>query len=309
MENRIYTWTIPGIDNQKKLSLLLTKKVEWLSHSRAKLAIKNGLVTANGQKVTDIVSKGLTNEVIELDLRQGFSPRWRTAGLLRGVKIVHEDDDILVADKPPGILVHQTDDKERGTLLEIIHRYWRKRKRSPGYLKTVHRIDKETSGLVVFPLNATAHRSLAYQFVQHTVARSYLCIVHGHVQPEKGTLINYIVHKAKGRNRRGCSDREGVGKKAVTHYQVRRYLPGYSLVECRLETGISHQIRIQFMEAHYPLLGETVYIPKGLRRKQKFPRQALHASSLKLLHPRTKKYVTFMAELAQDMARYLMKNS
>ncbi|OQY27303.1 MAG: hypothetical protein B6244_11010 [Candidatus Cloacimonetes bacterium 4572_55] len=305
MEYRIHTFTTDRDDCDKKLSRILSEKVESLSHSKAKLVIQNGLVARNDQSLLDITATVSTGDRIRLDLRQGVSPRPRTARLLRGLKIIHEDASILVTNKSPGVLVHQTEEKERGALIELIHRYYRKKKRPPGYLKPVHRIDKDTSGLVIFPRSGYSHRHLAVQFKEHSVARVYSAIVHGQLRPKQGKFESNIVREADARRRRGSSGQPNVGKKAITHYHVLRYFSGYSLVNCRLETGVTHQIRIHLSEAGHPLLGETIYIPKEKRKKQRFPRHALHAASLGFIHPGTGKSVFFEAELPDDMWEFI----
>lgn len=308
MKNTRYTWSVPPEQAPEKLSRFLADVLPDLSHTKAKTAIENGLVSVDGEIEDDILAEFQAGQEIELDLRQGFAPRQRSEYLLRGIDVIHEDSDIIVVNKPPGILVHQTAYKERGTLIELIHRYWRKTNTDPGYLKPVHRIDKDTSGLVIFPRNAHAHQSLLAQFKKHTIQRSYLCLAHGLIRPEQGTFKSYLSRERKGQERRGSSDQAGVGKQAVTHYRVQKYLPDFSIVECQLETGRTHQIRIHLSEAGHPLVGEKVYISKALRKRVRFPRQALHAYSLTLLHPKTQKEIRFQADLPEDMHRFIKKH-
>ena len=307
MLNKKYQFSVTIDDDNNKLSQFITDHIPHFSHSKAKEAIKNQLVAVNQVIKTDPLTTISNNDLIDIDLRQGTAPRYRIQSLLRNMEIVFEDDDIIVINKPAGILVHQTEDKEKGTLVELIHRYWRKRKQGPQYLKVVHRIDKETSGLVVFPKNAHAHRILGEQFKNHKVKRSYLAVVHGHVEPRFGQFQSYLVHETKGKARRGSSDKEGVGKLAITNYSVKDYFSNYTLVECWLETGRTHQIRIHFSEAGYPLLGEDVYIDKNLRKHQHFKRQALHAATLSFKHPVTGENVHFTANLPEDMANYMKR--
>ncbi len=308
MKNGLYTLAVEPADDQQKLSQILSKHITGLSHSRAKLAIESGLLTVNKRRVKDILALGYTNDFLKIDLRQGCDPKSRTEYLLRGIEIVYEDSDIIVVSKPAGILVHQTPDKERGVLIELIHRYFRKKKQPAGYLKTVHRIDKETSGLVIFPRNAKAHTHMGLQFKNHTITRSYVCIVHGHLKPEKGTFTTNLVREIKHTGRRGSSYDENRGKEAITHYEVKEYLDEYTVVECRLETGLTHQIRIHLSEAGHPLLGEEVYIPKELRKTQRFPRQALHAGTIQLTHPGTNRAVGYTAKMPKDMAQFIEKH-
>lgn len=309
MDSKLYHLTFSSDTAGTKLSQFLSDQIPHLSHTQAKLAIQNGLVSVNGTVQTDILSVCQPDEAILVDLRHGATPRARTRHTLRNIEIVYEDKDLIVVNKPAGILVHPTDESERGTLLELIHRYWRKGKKPHSYLKVVHRIDKETSGLVVFPKNALSHRLLSLQFKDHLVERTYTAIVHGHVRPEQGQYESFIVQETKHTKRRGSSGEADVGKKAVTRYQVRRYFPDYTLVDCWLETGRTHQIRIHFSEAGHPLLGEEVYISKELRRYQRFRRQALHAGTLRFCHPSTGEMVDFSVDLPPDMTRFIQRMS
>ncbi len=254
-----------------------------------------------------------------LEVRTRAKPS-RPAGPNQPV-IRHVDDQVVVVDKPPGLTTMRHPDEAaefgaRGrrflppTLADLLpglladHRSGR-----PVRVRAVHRLDKDTSGLVVFALTPDAERHLGRQFRAHTVERRYLAVVRG--RAVSGRIESYLV-RDRGDGRRGSTSEAGKGKRAVTHVRVVEDLGAYTLVECRLETGRTHQVRIHLGENGTPLCGERVYDrplhgqPIG-EDDSGFTRPALHAASLGFEHPRTGKHLSWTSPLPADMAGLVKK--
>lgn len=211
--------------------------------------------------------------------------------------IVYEDSDLLVVNKPKGMVVHPAAGHYTGTLVNAIMYHCKDQLSTiNGVLRPgiVHRIDMDTTGLLVVCKNDTAHQSLAEQLKVHSITRKYLAIVYDNIPEDEGT-----VHKPIGRHpvdRKKQAINVSNGRDAITHYRVLERFGGkYTLIECQLETGRTHQIRVHMASIHHPLLGDTVYGPA----KDSFhlQGQTLHAGVLGFLHPRTGEYVEFHAEL------------
>jgi 23S rRNA pseudouridine1911/1915/1917 synthase len=234
------------------------------------------------------------------------------------VVIRHLDEDVVVVEKATGISTgrhpaeRQWDDRRRGlvptlddvTQLAIAGRFGTKKHDLPR-LRIVHRLDKETSGLVVFARSVRAERELGRQFKAHTVVRRYMAIVPGIVKPQ--TVSTWLVPD-RGDGRRG-SGAEGVGKRAVTHVDVLERFPRYTALVCQLETGRTHQIRIHLAEAGHPVCGESVYDrrPDGtvIPDDSGAPRLALHAGELGFVHPGTGKEMSWTMPPPPDLQRFL----
>jgi 23S rRNA pseudouridine1911/1915/1917 synthase len=235
--------------------------------------------------------------------------------------IRYVDDQVVVVDKPPGLTTmrHPDEAAEFGararrflpsTLADLLPKLLADpRSGRPVRVRAVHRLDKETSGLVVFARTPEAERHLGRQFRAHTVERRYLAVVRG--RAASGHLESYLV-RDRGDGRRGRTSEPGKGQRAVTHVRVVEDLGAYTLVECRLETGRTHQVRIHLGESGTPLCGERVY-DRPLHGKPLGPdasgmtRPALHAASLGFEHPRTGKHLSWTAPLPADMAALVKK--
>jgi 23S rRNA pseudouridine1911/1915/1917 synthase len=252
---------------------------------------------------------------VEVLARPAAVPRQADA-----VAIRHLDDHVAVVEKPSGMntIRHPAERawSERRKALSptledivpklIARREGRVRKGPLPRLRVVHRLDKETSGLVVFARTVTAERELGKQFHRHTVIRRYLAVVRGSV--EARTIRSRLV-RDRGDGRRGSSTVPGQGKESVTHIDVVERLPGYTVVSCRLETGRTHQIRIHLAELGHPVCGEKVYNPKPgqppLPDDSGAPRLALHATELGFVHPATKQALHWTMPLPPDLAGFL----
>ena len=220
--------------------------------------------------------------------------------------IVYEDDDVLVVDKPKGMVVHPAAGNYTGTLVNAIMYHCKDRLSSingeirPGI---VHRIDKNTSGLLMIAKNDQAHNCLAEQLKEHSSVRKYLAIVYNNFNNDQGTIEGPIGRDPRNRLKQAINYANG--KEAVTHYKVIERFGKYTLVECVLETGRTHQIRVHMTHINHPLLGDDVYGPE----KNKFGAQGqmLHAYVLGFVHPKTKEYMEFKSPLPEEFEKILNK--
>ncbi|WP_338445434.1 RluA family pseudouridine synthase [Pelagerythrobacter marensis] len=283
-------------------------KASGLSRERVKTLIGEGRVTVAGVAAHSASARAAQGAAFAIDV----PPAAPLAAEAQDIPldIVFEDDDLVVVDKPAGMVVHPAAGNRDGTLVNALLHHCRGRLSGingvvrPGI---VHRIDKDTSGLLVVAKTDAAHEGLARQFADHSIARTYLAVCAGHPHPPAGTVSGRIGRSDANRKKMAVlppgSQR---GKHAVTHYRTVKLLDACALIECRLETGRTHQVRVHCSSIGHPLLGDPVYgrTPAALRpllRQLGFARQALHAASLGFDHPVTGERVDFRAELPADM--------
>ncbi len=289
-------------DRGARLDRFLRTRSGVLSRMRARDLLAEGAVTLNGKRVK-IASRPLSpGDRVEVHVPA--SPAAPAPAGLPPYRVVYEDSAVLVVDKAPGVFVQPTPQGDRGTLVDLLRRYLRKRHplaRSP-YLGLLHRIDRNTSGLLLFSRRGEANRVLAEQFRAHSLAREYLALVHGRWMEDSGTIADPLKRPAPGA-RRGTL-REGAGKRAVTHYRVLERFSGATLLSVKLETGRTHQIRIHFAGRGHPVVGDRVYGSPDARRGSglldRFPRQALHAGLLGFTHPITGEWMRFEVPPPED---------
>ena len=236
--------------------------------------------------------------------------------------IVYEDDDLAVINKPAGMMVHAgagatEDARNRGTLVNaLLHRFG-KLSEVGGELRPgiVHRLDKETSGLIVVAKNDESHRRLAGQFAKREVKKTYIALVHGWVKADQGT-IRKSISRDSVRRVRMTTRREG-GREAITHYKVQRRIDGafgkFTLLEVKIDTGRTHQIRVHLASLEHPVVGDTVYgapaTIKGRSGSVALERNFLHAAALELRHPRTGEKFLFAREMPGELAEFLARAS
>ena len=220
------------------------------------------------------------------------------------LEVIYEDSDIIVVNKPKGMVVHPAIGHFNGTLVNALLYHCKDLSGINGVARPgiVHRIDKDTSGILVVAKNDNAHNDLAKQFKEHTIKREYVAIVEGRMGKEEGTIDAPLARHAKDRMKyaviRG-------GKNAITHYKTLEVYNSCSLIKCNLETGRTHQIRVHLAFISHPLLGDTVY---GLKRQKLVSTgQALHAKKLGFIHPATKKYIEFNSELPEYVKDLIKK--
>ena len=219
--------------------------------------------------------------------------------------IVYEDEDVIVVNKAKGVVVHPAPGNYTGTLVNGILYHCSDLSGINGVIRPgiVHRIDKDTSGILVIAKNDEAHNKLAIQFKDHSIKREYYALVEGKFSNTNGTIDKPLGRDKKERIKMAINEE---GKRAVTHYEVlEQYDKGVSLVKCTLETGRTHQIRVHMASIGHPLVGDLVYGYK--RQKFNIEGQALHAKTLGFIHPRTNEYIEFTSELPKYFKELLEK--
>ena len=240
------------------------------------------------------------------------------------LNIVYEDQHLLVVNKEAGMVVHPAHGNWSGTLVNALVYYFQnlpEMKGNEGRPGLVHRIDKDTSGLLVIAKSEDAMTHLASQFFHHTIERTYLALVWGEIEEESGTVTGHVGRSAKNRKIMDVFPDGNQGKHAVTHWKVLKRLRYVSLIQCNLETGRTHQIRAHMKFLGHPLFNDATYGGDKIRKGTQFskyktfvhnafellPRQALHAMSLGFIHPVTKEKLYFEAPLPEDFQAVLDK--
>ncbi|WP_409368280.1 RluA family pseudouridine synthase [Lysinibacillus sp. 38-6] len=272
-------------------------QTEW-SRTQISNWITDGIVKVNGETVK-AKYKVKAGDVVEIIVPEA-EPLDVIAENL-ALDIVYEDADVLVVNKPKGMVVHPAPGHMTGTLVNGLMYHCKDLSGINGILRPgiVHRIDKDTSGLLMVAKNDVAHESLVEQLVNKTVTRKYTALVHGHIAHDKGTIDAPIGRDQKDRQKQAVVDK---GKHAVTHFQVIERFGDFTLVECRLETGRTHQIRVHMNYIGFPLVGDPKY---GPRKTIDFGGQVLHAGVLGFIHPTTAEYMEFEAPLPVDYVQLL----
>lgn len=286
-------------DRGKRLDVYLHERQSFPSRAQAQRAIAGGEVRVNGEKVK-AGYRLRAGDRIEITWRPPSPPALAPEEM--ALDIVYEDEDLLVINKPQGLVVHPAPGHLRGTLVNALLHHCRDLSGIGGTLRPgiVHRLDKDTSGLILVAKHDHAHLCLAKQLKAHTVQRVYLALVHGH-PPAAGTIDAPIGRHV--RQRKKMSVRLSGGKKAVTHFRVLEYLAAYALVEAKLETGRTHQVRVHLASLGHPVVGDPLY---GRRRPSlSVPGQLLHAYRLSFYHPRSGRLMEFTAPLPPVFAATL----
>lgn len=289
-------------DGGVRIDKYLTSVCEGLSRSYLQKLLKSGQVLVGGQgvKASYAVQEG---DLIELEVPEAVEPEILAEPM--DLDVLYEDEDIILINKPKGMVVHPAGGHYTHTLVNGLLDHCRGQLSGingvmrPGI---VHRIDMDTTGVIIACKNDLAHSCLAEQLKEHSITRRYQAIVHGVVKEDEGTVDAPI-----GRHpveRKKMSINYNNGREAVTHYKVLRRFRQYTHVECRLETGRTHQIRVHMASIHHPLLGDAVYGPArcpipGLQG------QTLHAGVLGIRHPRTGAYMEFTAPLPDYFTKLL----
>ncbi len=222
--------------------------------------------------------------------------RRRRSPLTKKLTIVFEDKELIVVNKPAGMLAVPIPGSRVKNLRDLLNELLRSRKQKA---IIVHRIDRYTSGLMVFAKNQPAHAHLVKQFLSHTPTRIYLALVRGKVAPQEGELRHYLKLTTHGFRQVVVRDEKAGGTLAITRYRVVEEFPNATLLEVQLVTGLKNQIRVQLAAAGHPIIGDRHYVPSEKEEKN-IDHQALHAYRLGFVHPRTGKYVEFTAEPPED---------
>jgi len=266
---------------KQRLDKLVSEQFQ-LSRQRAREAIQRGQIDVGGERRLDPSSEVAPGEELAYNPNR---PRPEVAA--RNLKVLYEDRDVLIIDKPTGLLTQPTQARERDTLVERAGRYLaKKRGVDRPYVGIVHRIDMQTSGVILVVISPRALRPFQNLFRTHTIERDYLAVVEGVFLTPSGKIDLPLIADA-GDGRRGVSREPGEGVSATTHFRaVESYGRVASLVACRLETGRTHQIRIHLASIDHPVVGDAVYGRRGRPAFPiRFPRQALHARALGFIHP------------------------
>jgi 23S rRNA pseudouridine1911/1915/1917 synthase len=289
-----------------RLDRALAAAVPTLSRERLKALIRSGAVETKGLAVRDPALKVRGDEALRLVVPEP-APAHNEAQDIP-LNIVFEDEHLLVVDKPAGLVVHPAAGNLDGTLVNaLLHHCAGKLSGVGGVARPgiVHRIDKDTSGLLVVAKSDVAHEGIARQFAAHSIDRRYLAIVNGVPNAARGTVDAPLARSSA--NRKMIAIVEGSrGRRAVTHWKRLQPLDNAALVECRLETGRTHQVRVHMASIGHPLLGDPVYGRSGkthgkLLKELGFHRQALHAAELGFTHPVTKHRLSFSSPMPPDM--------
>jgi 23S rRNA pseudouridine1911/1915/1917 synthase len=289
-----------------RLDRALAAALPTLSRERLKSLIRSGAVEAEGKAVRDPATKVRGEESLRVAVPEPSSPHNEAQDI--PLTIVFEDEHLLVVDKPAGLVVHPAAGNLDGTLVNaLLHHCAGQLSGIGGVARPgiVHRIDKDTSGLLVVAKTDVAHEGLAKQFAAHSIDRRYLAIVNGVPNTSEGAVDLPLARSAT--NRKKIAVVEGRrGKRAVTHWKRMQLLRDAALVECRLETGRTHQVRVHMASLGHPLLGDPVYGRSGkthgkLLNELQFHRQALHAAELGFTHPVTKRRLSFSSPMPPDM--------
>jgi 23S rRNA pseudouridine1911/1915/1917 synthase len=286
----------------ERIDKYLSTCMENLSRSYLQKLVKSGQVTVN-QKPVKSNYRLKENDAIELIIPKAIEPQILPEDL--ALDIVYEDDDFLIVNKPKGMVVHPAPGHFSGTLVNGLMAHCKDSLSGiNGVLRPgiVHRIDMDTTGLLVVCKNDKAHNEIAAQLKVHSISRTYHAIVHGRVKEVEGTINAPIGRCPNNRLKMAVNYKNG--KDAVTHYKVLEYFKDYTYLECRLETGRTHQIRVHMSSIHHPLLGDTIYGGKAVTGSSG---QVLHAKTLGFIHPTTKEYVEFDSELPEYFKNLLEK--
>jgi 23S rRNA pseudouridine1911/1915/1917 synthase len=289
-----------------RLDRALAASLPSLSRERLKVLVKSGALTARGKAFRDPAVKVTGGEAFTLTIPEP-EPAHNQAQAIPLV-IAFEDEHLLVIDKPAGLVVHPAAGNREGTLVNALLHHCAGRLSGIGGVARpgiVHRIDKDTSGLMLVAKNDVTHEGLARQFARHSIDRRYLAIVSGVPLTPSGTIDAPLARSSANRKKIAVTG-EGQGKHAITHWRRLKPLRDAALVECKLETGRTHQVRVHMASIGHPLLGDPVYgrIAKGHRALLKelgFHRQALHSARVAFVHPVTNKALSFESAIPADM--------
>jgi len=321
MKKNIFNIIVPLNCHRYRLDKFLQTQINKLSRTRLQALIRDGQVKLNNTTINNPSKKIKERDQIKIDFP---SPK---ETLIKPNKIpldiLYDDNDIIVINKFPGVVVHPGAGNYENTIVNgLLYKYQNNLSSIGGKLRPgiVHRIDKDTSGVIVVAKNDNSHINLSQQFANHTIKRVYEALVWGSLKPQKGKIQEKISRSIK--NRQLMTVRKEKGKMAITNYNTLKIfqninLPKISLIECQLETGRTHQIRVHMNFKGNPILGDRSYgklkkkfkkIDTNIEKKiNNFNRQALHAKSLGFLHPNTKKEVLFEAKRPRDFDS-LIKN-
>jgi 23S rRNA pseudouridine1911/1915/1917 synthase len=307
-------------ENNLRIDTFITKKENLISRTRVKNLILQEKLRLNNEIINSPSKRVSIGDSISLEI-----PEPKEASLKPydfKLEIIYEDDDLLIINKPAGIIMHPGAGNYDKTIVNALMHYNKDTLSTigdelrPGI---VHRIDKDTSGLIVIAKNNTTHENLSYQFSEHTITRVYQLLIWGKLRPTTGKIDTFITRSSKNRQMMEVSGSKG--KRAITNYKTIEIFendktPTLSFVECRLETGRTHQIRVHMTHMGNSIMGDGKYKKKYKKLKNidtslenliyKLDRQFLHAQTLGFIHPKTKEEMTFTSILPQELENILL---
>jgi 23S rRNA pseudouridine1911/1915/1917 synthase len=307
-----------------RLDKFLTARIEHASRNKIQQAIETGRVLVNNKTVQSNYKIRPADDIVLYSDKQPHVAEIIPEKI--PLNIVYEDDELMIINKPPGLVVHPASGNYTGTLINGVAYYLQEKNKEinetvlPRF-GLVHRIDKNTSGLMVLAKTANAVSGLAKQFFNHTMTREYVALVWGDLVEDKGTIIAHVGRHKRFRKQFEAYPDGETGKDAITHYKVLERFGYVSLVQCVLETGRTHQIRVHMKYIGHPLFNDDTYggdkIVKGtiFTKYKQFvencfalcPRQALHAKTIGFIHPVTQKAMLFDSDLPNDMKNVIEK--
>ena len=319
VKEKTYRIEVPPGKKKERLDIFLSGCIENATRSKIQKLIEADLVTVNGRPVKPSY-KVQPNDLIEASHPVAPHPENAEPEEIP-LNIIYEDEFLLVVNKPAGMVAHPAFANYTGTLVNALlyHTKSLSSVNLPVRPGIVHRLDKDTSGLLVVAKDDYTHSKLAYQFSKHNIEREYWAVCWGHLEQKYGKIDRNITRSKNDRKKFIVSESEG--KYAVTHYEVLEEFEFASLIKLNLETGRTHQIRVHLLSINHPVFGDPVYggkeivygssLPKMKNRVQNLfeimKRQALHAKTLGFIHPQTKEKVRFDSELPRDMKELLEK--
>ena len=293
------------VEKETRLDKLISETIAQTSRAKAQNMISSLLVLVNGKNVQKSY-KAKIGDCVEVQILQATEIDVLPENI--PLDIVFEDADVIVVNKQKGMVVHPAVGNYTGTLVNALLYHSKDSlsgingKIRPGI---VHRIDKDTSGLLIVAKNDFAHNILAKQISEHSFKREYEAVVYGNVKEENGKIEASIARNPNDRKKMAISNSPSA-KRAITHYSLIEKLKGFSYLKLRLETGRTHQIRVHMASIGHPVAGDAVYGPKKVISK--LNGQCLHAKTIGFIHPRTNEYMEFESELPECFKEFLSKN-
>lgn len=306
-EHRVQTTsiTVSQPDVLKRIDIFVSEKTG-ITRSQVQKLIKEGHVLVNNKtenqnykvKINDVITIHKPEEEKEILIPEAIL-----------INILYMDKHLVVVDKPAGMIVYPSAGHYSGTLLNAIAYHCKKLATIGGPLRpgVVHRLDKDTSGVMVVALDDKAYYDLVEQFKKKTINRKYIALVYGNIKDDSGKIVMQIGRSESDRKK--MSTRTKRGKEAVTKWRVIKRFNSATLIEAKLGTGRTHQIRVHFSAIGHPVLGDKTYGKKVELKKIIFPRQMLHAETLGFNHPITKEYIEFSSPMPEDMEECIKKLS
>lgn len=302
MQNFTNSFVIEEKDRGLRLDLVITSLVDDFSRTSVQKLIKDGNVKVNGELETKQKRKVVPGEKVEIILPPVKELEIKPENI--PVDIVYEDDSLMVINKKKGMVVHPAPGNYNGTLVNALLYHCKDRLSSiNGVLRPgiVHRIDKDTTGLLIVAKTDSSHKNLVNQLSERKILREYHLIAHGKVMPDKGKIDLPIGRDPNNRLKMAVTDRNS--KEAITRFNVLKRYDNFTYLIARLETGRTHQIRVHFSYINHPLLGDLVY---GKKNKFKIEGQMLHAKKLSFAHPESREQLNFDSELPEDFKETLV---